>query len=177
MFETLKEKIGIVLCHYGWHDAKLVYEERCFPYWVCKRPHCTKYFSQKVERPTPHSLAKRVQEKLNVQDFDPNDLKMYILIRENTPADIVPLIAVHTAMGTYKKFDLWLLTQKWFETKLQKTVICKVTPRQFEIAKMHGDSFALTEVHHQELGELGLGFKVEKEYPKFFKFLPLYKVE
>lgn len=105
------------------------------------------------------------------------DLKMYILIREDTPADIVPLIATHTAMGTYKKFELWIGTQKWFLTKLQKTVICKVSRRQFEIAKGYGEYFALTEVHHQELGELGLGFCVQGEYPKFFKFLPLYKVE
>ena len=94
----------------------------------------------------------------------------------DTPADIVPLIAAHTAMGTSKKFELNLNMLRWYGSELQKTVICKVTPEQFETAKEYGEYFALTEVHHQELGELGLGFRVEKEYPKFFKFLPLYKV-
>jgi hypothetical protein len=105
------------------------------------------------------------------------NLKMYILICDDTPINIVPLIATHTAMGTYKTFRCFELTYRWFQSKLQKTVICKVTREQFEKAKEHGKYFALTEVHHQEFGELGLGFSVQKEYPKFFKFLKLYTTQ
>lgn len=103
-----------------------------------------------------------------------DDLEMYILIREEIPIDIVPLIATHIAMITYKKFKDYRLMQKWFETKLQKTVICKVTRAQFEKAKEYDGYFALSEVHHQDFGELGLGFKIEEKYPKFFKFLKRY---
>ena len=105
------------------------------------------------------------------------NLKMYILIREDTPADIVPLVASHLPMLTYRKFKNYPLMQKWFETELQKTVVCKVSAEIFEKAKEYGEYFALVEIHHQELGELGLGFSVQREYPKFFKFLPLYKTQ
>jgi len=116
-------------------------------------------------------------KKIAEENQPRTDLKMYILIREDTPIDIVPLIASHTAMLTYKRFRGHPLTKRWFETELQKTVICKVAAEQFEKAKEYGDHFALTEVHHQELGELGLGFSVQPEYHKFFKYLPLYKAE
>ena len=123
-------------------------------------------------------MLESLKDSLDRETSEDNP-KMYILIREDTPADIVPLIAAHTAMGTYKKFHDRPATKRWFETELQKTVICKANAKQFEKAKEYGDHFTLTEVHHKELGELGLGFRVqyESQYPKFFKFLPLYKTE
>jgi hypothetical protein len=111
---------------------------------------------------------------LNDED-NADNLKMYVLICDETPADIVPLIVSHVPMLTYRKFLDRPDMQRWFNSELQKTAVCKVTREQFEKAKYYGEHFALTEVHHQELGELGLGFNIYKEYAKFFKFLPLWK--
>jgi len=128
-----------------------------------------------TSRPAP--LPTGVEEAMNlIKTGSPEYPKMYILIREDTPADLVPLIATHTQMLTYKKFARNNLMQWWFETSLQRTVICKVNTKTFEEAKKYGEYFALTEVHHVELGELGLGFDIQAEYPKFFKFLKLYTV-
>ena len=104
------------------------------------------------------------------------DLKMYILIKDTTPPDLVPLVTAHTAVGTLRKFQNDPLMQSWFGSSLFKKVICKVNVAQFEKAKTYGDHFALTEIHQRKLGELGLGFNIQEEYPKFFKFLKLYKV-
>jgi len=172
MFDTLKEKLGKILCFFGFHDYEKYYKEGYITLFRCTRPECA-YHSTELKIPDPPQMPHCEEPWDRAWE---NDLKMYILIREDTPANLVPLIAAHTAMGTYREFEPWIVTQKWFETELQKTVICKVSAKQFEKAKEYGDWFALIEVHHQELGELGLGFRVQKEYPKFFKFLPLYKV-
>ena len=167
----LKEKMEELLCYFGLHDRYYDDPSRGMCGGTsCRRSGCTWHIPAIIwPEPTP---MPHCEPALN-----PDALKMYILIREDTPVSIVPLIAVHTAMGTYKKFENWRLTKKWFETELQKTVICKVTAEQFEKAKEYGDHFTLTEVHHKELGELGLGFAVQSEYHKFFKYLPLYRTE
>lgn len=183
MVTSLKEKIGKMLCFFGFHKEKRIDPNRgvCGGS-KCMRKDCDWKISPvmwpkppfpQVQKWLHDSLEKNTEKKIESTD----NLKMYILIREDTPIDIVPLIASHTAMLTYKRFRGHPLTKIWFETELQKTVICKVNPKIFEQAKKYGDYFALTEVHHQELGELGLGFSVQSEYHKFFKYLPLYKAE
>ncbi|MCX6735843.1 MAG: hypothetical protein NTZ13_02050 [Candidatus Parcubacteria bacterium] len=167
-----KKFFGKILCFFGFHDCYYTDPSRGMCGGTgCRRDTCT-WNIPAIVWPEP---PPRPQYSQNL--WKPEQLKMYILIRDDTPADLVPLIAAHTSMGTYKKFKDRFVVQKWFETKLQKKVICKVTPEVFWKAKEQGDYFALTEVRHQELGELGLGFRVLPEYPKFFKFLPLYKVE
>ena len=173
MLGSLKEKLEKILCFFGLHDHEHYSKEGYITFTRCKRPDCGWHSTElKIPDPPPRPHGEELREPLWE-----NDLKMYVLIREDTPPDIVPLIAAHTAMGTYKKFANELVTKKWFETKLQKTVICTVTPLQFEEAKRSGAYFTLTEVHHLELGELGLGINVRRTYPKFFKFLRLYKVQ
>ncbi|MFA6565811.1 MAG: hypothetical protein WCT48_03645, partial [Candidatus Paceibacterota bacterium] len=118
---------------------------------------------EKIEKAIAFLMKNATSARITVspEEFEKTDayeyLKMYILIREDTPADIVPLIASHLPMLTYRKFKKRPMMQKWFETKLQKTVICKVSAETLEKAKEYGEYFSLTEVHHQELGELGLG--------------------
>ena len=96
---------------------------------------------------------------------------------DDCPEDLVPLISAHTTLGTYKRFQEQSRMKAWFNTDLQKTVVCKVNAKTFEKAKYYGEFFALIEVHHKELGELGLGFNIYDGYPKFMKFLKLYKAE
>jgi hypothetical protein len=136
------------------------------------------FLKEKINKVVAFLIKDATPARITAPPFRENEnLKMYILIREDTPAGIIPLVASHLPMLTYRKFKNYPLMQKWFETELQKTVICKVSAEIFEKAKEYGEYFALVEIHHQELGELGLGFSVQKEYPKFFKFLPLYKVQ
>jgi hypothetical protein len=168
MFEILVEKIGKTMCRFGFHDRVGYKKEGFFVLFRCRRKGC-EYHSPEIKIP-PMPPCKEVWDPKN----DKN-LKMYILICDEVPANVVPLIACHLPMLTYRKFLDRPIMQRWFKTELQKTVVCKVTRQQFEKAKYYGEHFALTEVHHQELGELGLGFNVYIEYPKFLKFLPLWK--
>ncbi len=159
-----------LLCRLGFHKLECFFEENCLPNYRCIRKDCG-WIGKRLEisKPPPMPPCKKA--------ICAENLKMYILIREDTPVNIVPLIASHTAVGTYKKFAHHIEMKYWFETDLQKTVICKVNAKTFEKSKEYGDYFALTEIHHLELGELGLGFNVTSEPPKFFKFLKLYKIE
>lgn len=62
----------------------------------------------------------------------------------------------------------------WYDTSFRK-VTCKVTEAQFEQAKKEApDWFVVTEMAFDQK-EVVLVFKPRDEYPKFFKFLPLYK--
>jgi hypothetical protein len=102
-------------------------------------------------------------------------LKMYILLKDTTPIYLAPLITAHAAMGAYRKFRGRILMSEWLETELFRKAVCSVTPEQFEKSKEYGEFWAVTENKHKHLGELGLGFDIREEYPKFFKFLPLYR--
>ncbi len=180
MLDSLKEKIGKILCFFGCHYHLRYKKNGYLTSTKNKRQECDwngPEFKMPLLSIPDHLPTERTQERTELSGTDQKMLKMYILIREDTPANIVPLIAAHTSIGTYREFEPWLITQKWFNTELQKTVICKVSAEQFEKAKEYGEYFITTEVHHQELGELGLGFRIRAEYPKFFKFLPLYKIE
>ena len=106
-----------------------------------------------------------------------DDLKMYILIKDTCPDDLAPLIAGHAVMGTYLKFMDNDLMIEWAASPHFKKVVCKVHPKIFTKAKQYGEHNIITECNRPELGEMGMAFNIQKEYPKFFKYLRLYKVE
>lgn len=101
---------------------------------------------------------------------------MYVLIRDDVPPNIVPLITGHVVHFTLRTFRGSPLMKKWYESESGKLVVCKVTAAQFEEAKEKGGYATVTEIHHQEMGEIGLGFNIRRWYDEFFTSLPLYTV-
>lgn len=99
---------------------------------------------------------------------------MYILIKDDVPADMVPLIAAHTTLATYLKHQNDPLVIEWVSSIFYK-VVCKVNEKEFATAKGFPNAVVMTE-SALDNKEVAIGFKPELDYPKPFKFYKLYKV-
>jgi hypothetical protein len=104
----------------------------------------------------------------------PMAMKMYILIRESIPTGFALVAAAHGSLAAYLKFAETDEVRRWLSGPFYKT-ICKVTEEQFAAAKAAcADHIVITE---SALGgaEVALAFKPRDEWPKAFKFFPLYR--
>lgn len=100
-------------------------------------------------------------------------MKMYILVKDNVPQNMVPLITAHASLAGYLKFEKDSETQQWVSGSFYK-VICKVNEKEFEKAKSFDDYVLLTE-SALDNQEVALVFRPREEWPKAFKFYTLYK--
>jgi hypothetical protein len=69
------------------------------------------------------------------------------------------------------------VTEMWAETSFRER-ICKVSDNEFEAAKTHGENMRDYQVMTEsslDNAETAIVFKPREEWPKFFKFLRLYK--
>jgi peptidyl-tRNA hydrolase len=98
---------------------------------------------------------------------------MYILIKEDIPIGYAILAAAHASLVAYLKYKDTEEVKTWLEGPFYK-VVCKVTAVEFERFKEFSDYAIITE---SSLGnqEIAIVFKPREEWPKAFKFLPLYK--
>jgi len=99
-------------------------------------------------------------------------LKMYILIKRQTPRGIAIVSAAHASLAVYLKFKESKEVSDWLEWSFKK-VVCTVTAEQFEESKEYEDHTVMTE---STLGnqEISIGFKPRAVWPAFFKTLRLY---
>lgn len=100
-------------------------------------------------------------------------MKMYILVKDEVPSSMVPLITAHASLAAYLKFEHTSEVKEWISGTFYK-VICKVNPKEFDKAKEFEDSVLLTESALNN-EEVALAFKPRQEWPKAFKFYRLYK--
>jgi hypothetical protein len=99
-------------------------------------------------------------------------LKMYILIKEDTPDDLVPVIAAHTSLATYLAWKDDERMKEWFEGIFYK-VVCSVNQKEFDNAKAFEKRVIITE---SALGgrEVAIGVcPTDAEKP--FKYYKLWK--
>jgi hypothetical protein len=104
--------------------------------------------------------------------------KIYILIRKNIKDKDLGHAALNIAHAMAVGFKRWhndLDFQEWLNNSFRK-VLCEVTDEEFERAKT-----ILPEEDYAIIGECALNddvsiiFKPRKEWPKFFKYLKLFK--
>jgi hypothetical protein len=100
-------------------------------------------------------------------------MKMYILIKDTVPAGFAVLAAAHASLAAYLKFKETPEVKEWLSGPFYKAV-CRVNEREFEQAKSFDDYVVLTE-SALENREVALAFKPREDWPKPFKFYPLYK--
>jgi peptidyl-tRNA hydrolase len=100
-------------------------------------------------------------------------MKMYILVKDDLPSRMVPLITAHASLAGYLKFENEPETKEWVSGTFYK-VICKVNEKEFEKAKNFDDCVVLTE-SALDNQEVALAFKPRDEWPKPFQFYRLYK--
>ena len=100
--------------------------------------------------------------------------KMYILIKDNVPADFVPLICAHASLSAYLRNDNDEDMKDWVKNSFKK-VVCKVDAFEFELHKCDVRTVVITE-SALENREVAIVFLPSKETPMFLRFLKLYKV-
>ncbi|ABC33460.1 hypothetical protein HCH_06839 [Hahella chejuensis KCTC 2396] len=100
-------------------------------------------------------------------------MKMYILIKDSIPAGYAMVAAAHASLAAYLKFQEAEEVREWLSGPFYKT-LCKVNEKQFEKAKSFTDHVVITE-SALEGQEVALAFKPREEWPKDFKFYPLYR--
>jgi hypothetical protein len=101
-------------------------------------------------------------------------LKMYILIKDKIDLGHAILASAHASLAGYLEFQNDPETIEWLKSSFRK-VVCKVTDKEFEKAKEYADYRVMTESAFGDNFEVAIVFRPREEWPKFFKFLKLYK--
>ena len=101
-------------------------------------------------------------------------MKMYVLVRDSIPLGFAMVAVAHAPLGCYLRYKDTPEVAEWLSGPFYKAV-CKVTDAEFEKAKEAGDFVIITESALGNEREVALAFKPRKEYPKAFKFFPLYR--
>lgn len=99
-------------------------------------------------------------------------MKMYIIIKKETPDRLVPVIAAHASLACYKKFETDEIMIKWMNGIFKK-VVCIADETEFNQLKNENNFVLLTEslLDHKEVC---LAFCPREEYPKKFNFLKMW---
>ncbi len=99
-------------------------------------------------------------------------MKMYIIVKNNIPDKLVPVITAHASLACFRKFEHNERMQTWINSIFKK-VVCVVTEAEFNLLKEEPDHVLLTE-SALENSEVCLAFCPREEFPKKFKFLKMW---
>lgn len=97
---------------------------------------------------------------------------MYIIVKDNIPDKLVPVIMAHASLACYKKFEDNEDMVKWINGIFKK-VVCITSEIEFEKLKDEADFVVLSE-SALDNKEVCLAFCPREEYPKKFKFLKMW---
>lgn len=99
-------------------------------------------------------------------------MKMYIIVRDDIPDKLVPVITAHASLACYKKFQDNEDMIKWINGIFNK-VVCLANENEFDRLKNETDFVVLTE-SSLDNKEVCLAFCPREEYSKKFKFLKMW---
>ncbi|MBN2891402.1 MAG: hypothetical protein JXL97_06020 [Bacteroidales bacterium] len=99
-------------------------------------------------------------------------MKMYIIVKDNIPDKIVPVITAHASLACYKRFETNENMIKWINGIFKK-VVCLANEIEFEKLKNEADFVLLTE-SSLDNREVCLAFCPREEYSKKIKFLKMW---
>ncbi len=100
-------------------------------------------------------------------------LKQYNQVKDGLPSGQAILAACHATLACHLRFEDHPEVQAWLGGAFRK-VICRVDEAQFEAAKRYEDHVVMTESALEGV-ETAIAFRPRAEWPKFFRFLPLYR--
>jgi peptidyl-tRNA hydrolase len=103
---------------------------------------------------------------------NPVIMKMYILIKQDVPDKLVPVITAHAALACFRKFEQNSDMQNWINGIFTK-VVCVVNEAGFTNAQKEMNYIILTE-SSLDNKEVSIAFCPREEYPKMFKFLKMW---
>lgn len=99
-------------------------------------------------------------------------MKMYIIVKNNVPDQLVPVITAHASLACYKKYETNENMIIWINGIFKK-VVCVVNESEFENFKNEEHHIVLTESSCDNK-EVCIAFCPRDEYPKKFKFLKMW---
>ena len=100
-------------------------------------------------------------------------MKMYILIRESVPIGYALVAAAHASLAAYLKFQDSDEVKQWLSGPFYK-VICRVSDKEFEQAKLVSDHVLMNE-SALDGQEVAIAFKPREEWPAAFKYFRMYR--
>ena len=100
-------------------------------------------------------------------------MKMYILVKKDISVGHAIVAVAHASLACYLKFKDSEEVKQWLFGPFYKTV-CVVSEEEFKQSKEAPDHVVISESALAGL-EVAIAFKPREEYPKSFKFFPLYK--
>ncbi|MBX7154283.1 MAG: hypothetical protein U0Y96_02400 [Candidatus Kapaibacterium sp.] len=100
-------------------------------------------------------------------------MKMYIVVKNEIPDELIPVIAAHASLACYLQFKDDERMIRWINGVFRK-VVCSASNDVFEKLKNEGDFICLTESVLDNI-EVSLAFCPRDEYPKIFKYLSKWK--
>ena len=101
-------------------------------------------------------------------------MKMYVLVKESVPLGKAVVSVAHASLAAYLKFEQSPEVQEWISGPFYK-VVCKVSDKEFENAKKDVEDHVVLSESALDGAEVSIAFKPREEWPKWFKFLRLYK--
>ena len=99
-------------------------------------------------------------------------MKMYILIKDEVPDKMAPVIAAHASLATYKHFEQDNDMQEWINSVFKK-VVCRVNDAEFEKAKETDKHLVLTESALDNQA-VCIAFCPRADFPKPFRFFRMW---
>ena len=100
-------------------------------------------------------------------------MKMHILIPDHVPLGFAVVATAHASLAGYLRFQDHPDTAAWLDGPFRKAV-CRVSPEEFERAKDVDDQIVMTE-SVLDGREVALVYRPREEWPKMFRFFPLYR--
>lgn len=97
---------------------------------------------------------------------------MYIIVKDNIPDKLAPVIAAHASLACYKKFQENDDMIKWINGIFKK-VVCLANEIEFDKLKNETNFVVITE-SSLDNKEVALAFCPREEYSKKFKFLKMW---
>ncbi|EPR68274.1 hypothetical protein ADICYQ_2744 [Cyclobacterium qasimii M12-11B] len=97
---------------------------------------------------------------------------MYIVVKDNIPDKLIPVITAHASLACYRKFEDNEQMKQWINGIFKK-VVCIVDEVAFNNLKSESENILLTESRLNDK-EVCLAFCPREEYPKKFKFLKMW---
>jgi len=102
-------------------------------------------------------------------------MKAYILIKDAVPLGKAITAAAHASLAMYLKFQNTSEVKQWLDPGPFKKVICKVDAAKFEEMKGSFIPHVILTESSMDNQEVAIAYLPQIDYPKIFKFLPLYK--
>jgi peptidyl-tRNA hydrolase len=104
---------------------------------------------------------------------EPENLKMYILVKDNIPLGLAMAAVGHAAVACVNQYIFEYEMDAWMKHSFKK-VVCKVTEEEFHNAKDYDRHEVVTESNFDG-EETAIAFCPREIWPGFFMGLKLYK--